>query len=66
MVPQAQQPTVDRILTLKGVPIWDPPLLKLYMSFRWYNRKVHLDVKRLGICGYTIYCKHYNRNKLLE
>ena len=54
---------------LNGCPSSGPPLSYSsvqFASFRWYNRKVHSDVKRLGICGYTIYYKHYYGNKVFQ
>ena len=52
----------DRILSLKGVPIWDPPFVEIINELSM----VQSDVKRFGICGYTIYYKHYYGNKLFE
>ena len=45
--------------TMIGYPNLGPPLphpLSMVQS----------DVKRFGICGYAIYCKHYYGNKLFE
>ena len=48
---------VDTVL--KGGPKLGPPLSYLLSM-------VQSDVKQFGICGYTIYYKHYYGNKLFE
>ena len=55
---------VDRILSLKGVPILDP--LCLIVGTICELLMVQSDVKRLGICGYAIHYKHYYGNKLFD
>ena len=46
-------------LVLKGCPNLGPPLSHSLSM-------VQSDLKRFGICGYTIYYKHYYGNKLFE
>ena len=60
MVPQAgAQDRMVQLLVLKGRPNLGPPLPHPFSM-------VQSDVKRFGICGYTIYYKHYYGNKLFE